>query len=231
MKAFFHHIRTYFITGVLVVTPVWATYLVLKTLIVAMDGLLGDLIQRVAVGFYIPGLGIITLFFLIFLVGILTQNIFGRKIVQWWEALFHRVPFVRGIYATFKAIVETVSLRSKEQFNKVVLIEFPRKGQYSLAFVTGNTEGEAQEKTKEKVVNVYVPTAPNPTSGYLLFVPEEEIIPLTMSVEDGLKMIVSGGLYNPVDPTNKNSQPSSKKTDRPASDLKETGDLTGEKAK
>lgn len=197
MNPFFNRIKAYFITGLLVVTPVWATYLVLKTLLVAMDGLLGELIQRYATGVYVPGLGIVVLLGIILLAGLLTHNIFGRKLVEWWEGLLQRVPFVRGVYTTFKAIVDTVSLQSKEQFNKVVLIEFPQKGQYSLAFVTGITQGEVQQVTHERLLNVYVPTTPNPTSGYLLLVPESDIIPLSMSVEDGLKMIVSGGLYTP----------------------------------
>jgi uncharacterized membrane protein len=104
---------------------------------------------------------------------------------------------IRNVYSLVKSVVDTLSIQGKEKFNRVVLIEFPRKGQYSIAFVTGVTKGEIQELTKEKVVNIYVPTTPNPTSGYLLLVPESEIIPLSMSVEDGMKMIISGGLYTP----------------------------------
>lgn len=210
MKPLAKRIKAYFITGLLVVTPIWATYLVLKTLLVTLDGLLGRVIEKYAIGSYIPGLGIAALLILLFVTGILTHNIFGRKIVRWWEGLLQRVPLVRSIYTTFKTIVDTFSLQSREQFNKVVLIEFPRKGYYSLAFVTGVTQGEVQKVTPEKVVNVYVPTTPNPTSGYLLLVPESEIIPLSMSVEDGIKMIVSGGLYTPTSSGGKAGPPDSK---------------------
>jgi uncharacterized membrane protein len=198
------HVRTslrrYFITGLLIVTPIWGTYLVLKTLLTSMEGILGRVLERYAV-FYVPGLGVILLVLLILFAGMLATNIFGRKIVEFWDDLVQRVPLVRGIYSVFKAIVDAISLQSKSQFNRVVLIEFPRKGQYSFAFVTGVTEGEVQEKTHEKVLNVYVPTTPNPTSGYFLLVPESEIIPLTMSVEDAMKMIISGGYYTPPSPS------------------------------
>lgn len=197
MRKIANRIRAYFITGLLVVVPVWATYLVLKTLLVAMDGLLGEWVRLASNGIYIPGMGIISLFGFILTAGILAHNIFGRKIVEVWENLLRKVPFVRGVYTTFKAIVDTMSLQSQGQFSKVVLIQFPRKGQYSLAFITGTTDREVQEATPEKVVNVYVPTSPNPTSGYFLLVPEEEIVPLSMSIEDGLKMIVSGGMFSP----------------------------------
>jgi uncharacterized membrane protein len=161
-----------------------------------MEGFLGDLLKS-HFDYYIPGLGIVTLFLFILLAGVLATNILGKKIVELWEYFLKRVPVVRNIYSVFKSVVDTVSLQGKENFRRVVLIEFPRKGQYSLAFVTGVTPGEIQEVTQQNVVNVYVPTTPNPTSGYLLLVPEEDIIPLSMSVEDGMKMIISGGLYSP----------------------------------
>ncbi len=160
------------------------------------EGFLGDLLKR-HLDFYIPGLGIVSLILLIFFIGVFATNFVGRKIFELWEYLLKGVPVVRNVYSVIKSIVDTVSLQGKQNFNRVVLIEFPRKGQFSLAFVTGTTQGEAQRVTQQNVVNVYVPTTPNPTSGYMLLVPEEDIIPLSMSVEEGMKMIISGGFYTP----------------------------------
>jgi uncharacterized membrane protein len=194
-------IRRYFLTGLLAIIPIWGTYLVLRTLLETLDGFIGNTLREY-LPYYIPGLGIIVLLILIFTIGLLTANFLGQRLVAWSEEIMERLPIVRSVYSTIKSMVNMVST-GKESFRRVVLIEFPRKGQYSLAFVTGITEGEVQQLTDEKVLNVYVPTTPNPTSGYLLFVPESEIIPLSMTVEDGMKMIISGGLYTPSgDPKN-----------------------------
>ncbi|MEW6325872.1 MAG: DUF502 domain-containing protein [Nitrospirota bacterium] len=198
MAQFLVHLRRYFLTGLLVITPIWGTYLILKTLLVALDGIAGNILQRYLV-FYLPGLGIVVLLALILLVGILATNFLGRKLVQWWDAVLHRVPIVRPIYLLMKSIVDALSLQQKNQFSRVVLIEFPRQGHYSIAYVTG-TPAEVQHATGERVLSVYVPTTPNPTSGYLLFVPEREVIPLSMSVEDSMKLIISGGLFSPKAP-------------------------------
>ncbi|HET8759854.1 MAG TPA: DUF502 domain-containing protein [Nitrospiria bacterium] len=189
-------LKRYFVTGLLVVTPLWGTYLILKGLFFSLEGVLGNLLASYT-QFYIPGLGIAVLVVLLLFVGMMATNIFGRKLVQSWEELLKHVPVVKTIYQVLKAVVDTFSIHNREQFSRVVLVEFPRKGQYSIAFVTGITRGEIQRITPDRLVNVYVPTTPNPTSGYFLFVPEQEIIPLSMSVEDGMKMIISGGMYTP----------------------------------
>lgn len=195
--------KKWFITGLLVITPIWGTYLILKTLFLTLEGFLGDLIQK-HFQYYIPGLGIISLAVIILLAGLFATNLMGRQFIKAWEELLRRVPFVSNIYAAIKAVLDALSVHSKGDFKKVVLIEFPRKGQYSIAFVTGITKGEVQKLTSERVINIYVPTTPNPTSGYFLFVPESELIPLSMSVEDGMKMIISGGLYTPTYPDDNN---------------------------
>jgi uncharacterized membrane protein len=191
-----NQLKRYFVAGLLVVTPLWGTYLILKALFLSLDGVLGNLLAS-HTEFYIPGLGIVLLAVLLLAVGMMATNIFGRKFVKAWEDLLKRVPVVKTIYQVLKAVMDTLSIHNREQFSRVVLVEFPRKGQYSLAFVTGITKGEIQRITTERLVNVYVPTTPNPTSGYFLFVPEPEIIPLSMSVEDAMKMLVSGGMYTP----------------------------------
>lgn len=190
------YLKRYFITGLLVITPIWGTYLVLSTLLRFLEGFLGGLLKGFG-RFYVPGMGIAALFLLILLVGFFATNFIGRKVVSSWESLMVRVPFVRNIYSVFKHIVDTVSVQGKEQFRRVILVEFPRKGVYSIGFVTGVTRGEVQNLTEERVVNVFVPTTPNPTTGFLIFVPESALIPLSMSVEDGMKMLISGGLYTP----------------------------------
>ncbi len=190
-------LKKWFITGLLVITPIWATYLILRTLFRTLEGFLGDLLQKHFQLYYIPGLGIISLFIIILIAGIFATNLIGRQLIKIWEELLRRVPIVNSIYASIKAVVDAFSMHSKGDFKKVVLIEFPRKGQYSIAFITGVTKGEIQRLTSERVMNVYVPTTPNPTSGFFLFIPESDIIPLSMSVEDGMKMIISGGFYTP----------------------------------
>jgi uncharacterized membrane protein len=206
IKHFRTSLKRYFITGLLVIIPAWGTYLVLKTLLSVMEGVLGQILERYAV-FYVPGLGIIVLILLILFAGVLATNILGRKIVKFWDDLLHRVPLVRGIYSMLKAVVDTLSLQSKDQFNKVVLIQYPRKGVYSLAFVTGVTQGEVQQVTADNLINIYVPTTPNPTSGYFLLVPENDVIPLSMTVDEGMKMVISGGLFTPPIPQGDKSTP------------------------
>ena len=194
-------LKRYFITGLLVVVPIWGTVLVLKTLFVTLDGLLGDIPEKYVTQRYVPGVGILVLLIVILLAGLLATNIMGRRVVKLWEDLLKRVPLVRGIYATIKSMMDVLSfqdkLPGKEKYSRVVMIEFPRKGQYALALVTGVTPGEVQDVSTDRVINVYVPTSPNPTSGYLLFVPESELIPVNMSVDEAMKMMFSGGMYTP----------------------------------
>jgi uncharacterized membrane protein len=193
-------LKRYFLTGLLVVVPIWGTILVLKTLFVTFDGLLGDLPERYLPHRF-PGIGILLLLVVIFLAGLLATNIAGRRVVALWEDLLQRVPLVRGIYTTIKSMMDVLSHHEREggseKYSRVVMIEFPRKGQYALALVTGVTPGEVQDISSDRVVNVYVPTSPNPTSGYLLFVPESELIPVSMTVDEAMKMMFSGGMYTP----------------------------------
>lgn len=191
-------LKRYFLTGLLVITPIWGTILVLRTLFVTLDDILGEALTKVLPpGAYIRGLGILTLILLIFTVGLLATNFIGRQIVKHWEQWLHRVPLVRGIYATLKSMTDVLSFGERERYNRVVLIQFPKNGHYCFAFVTGVTRGQVQTVVPEPLVNVYVPTSPNPTSGYFLLVPEREIVPLDMSVDEAMKLIVSGGLYQP----------------------------------
>jgi uncharacterized membrane protein len=189
-------IRKYFITGLLVITPMWGTYLILRTLFLSLDGVLGGYLQR-EFNFYFPGFGIILLLSLIFLSGVLVTNIFGRKLVQIWEELLQKVPVVRNIYSLFKSVVDTFSNQSKEKLSRVVLVEFPRKGSFTIGFMTGVPNEEIISLAGERLISVYVPTTPNPTGGYMLLFPEKEVRHLSISAEEGMKMIISTGAYNP----------------------------------
>ncbi|MBI5410918.1 MAG: DUF502 domain-containing protein [Nitrospirae bacterium] len=201
MKTLRASLRRYFLTGLLVITPIWGTVLILKTLFVTVDGILGDMLAKfVTPSYYVPGLGILALILLIFTTGLLATNFIGGRVVKLWEDWLHRVPVVRGIYATLKSMMDILSFKDKEKYNRVVLIQFPKDGHYCFAFVTGITKGEVQEISPDPLVNVYVPTSPNPTSGYFLLVPEKDVVPLEISVDEAMKLIVSGGLYSPATP-------------------------------
>ena len=190
-------LRRYFLTGLLLVTPIWGTILVLKTLFVALDGILGDAMAELVPDHYIPGLGIVTLVLLIFLVGLFAANFIGRQIVSHWEDWLNRLPLVRGIYSTLKSMMDILSFSERGSYRRVVLIQFPKNGHYCFAFVTGMTKGETTALGEDTLIHVYVPTSPNPTSGYFLLVPEREVTSVDISIEEAMKLIVSGGLYTP----------------------------------
>ena len=195
-------LKRYFLTGLLVITPIWGTILILKTLFVTVDSILGTaLADLVLPDYYFPGLGIMALVLLILLAGILATNFLGRQMVSRWEEFLDRVPIVRGIYATLKSMMDILSFKQREKYDKVVMIQFPKNGNYCLAFVTGGTREEIQCLAPEPLVHVFVPTSPNPTSGYFLLVPETEVVPVEMSVEEAMKLIVSGGFYSPQEKT------------------------------
>ncbi len=193
-------LKRYFLTGLLVVTPIWGTILILKTLFVTVDGILGDIVARLAPSHYVPGLGILILILLIFLAGLLTANFMGRAVVTIWEGWLARLPLVRGIYSTLKSMMDILSFSDHGSYRRVVLIQFPKNGHYCFAFVTGVTKGETTTLSQDPLVHVYVPTSPNPTSGYFLLVPEREVTSVDISVEEAMKLIVSGGLYSPSTP-------------------------------
>jgi uncharacterized membrane protein len=190
-------LRRYFLTGLLVVIPIWGTILILKTLFTALDGILGDAMAELVPDHYIPGLGIVTLVLLIFLVGLFAANFIGRQIVGHWEDWLTRLPLVRGIYSTLKSMMDILSFSERGSYRRVVLIQFPKNGHYCFAFVTGMTKGETTVLGQDALIHVYVPTSPNPTSGYFLLVPEREVTSVDISIDEAMKLIVSGGLYTP----------------------------------
>lgn len=190
--------KTYLITGLLVLLPLALTFWILNALLRSMEALIGDPIQQY-LDIYIPGMGIILLLCLILLVGIFARNLIGKKLGQIGEKILKKIPLVSNIYSSFKQLVNTIFMQGKGNFRGVVLVEFPRKEIYSLGFITGTAVGEVQRLTQERVVNVFIPTTPNPTSGWFVLVPEKQITYLKMTVEEGLKMIISGGMVTPPD--------------------------------
>ncbi len=189
--------KRYFLTGLLVVIPIWGTMLILKTLFVAVDSILGNMLAAVVTrDYYVPGLGILTLVALMIAAGFMATNYIGGQLVTRWEEFLARVPIVHGIYATLKSMMDILSFQERAKYNKVVMIQFPRDGNYCLAFVTGETGKAVQAFASEPLIHVYVPTSPNPTSGYFLLVPEREVVAVDLSVEEAMKLIVSGGLYS-----------------------------------
>ncbi|MDH3975208.1 MAG: DUF502 domain-containing protein [Deltaproteobacteria bacterium] len=198
IKRIKHHIRTYFLTGLLVVVPVGISLWFLQAIIHWTDQKLvllpAKLHPNTYLPFPIPGLGLILTVIFVFLIGVIATNIIGKTFVQLGEKIVDKIPLVRSIYLLVKQVMETILSKDQESFKKVVLIEYPRKGLYSIAFVTGVAKGEIQDRTSKKVINVFVPTTPNPTSGFLIMVPEEDAITLEMDVEMAFKLVISGGM-------------------------------------
>lgn len=193
--------RRYLITGLLVWLPLGVTLLVVKLLMDTMDQTLLILPEALRpdhlFGFHIPGLGVVLSLAVVLSTGAIMANFFGQQLLAAWEAILHRIPLVRSIYASVKQLSETLLSTGGQSFRKVLLIEYPRRGLWTLAFQTGTAVGEAQSKTGEEVINVYVPTTPNPTSGFFLMVPRRDVVELDMSVDQGLKMIISMGVVVP----------------------------------
>ncbi|MEE9136301.1 MAG: DUF502 domain-containing protein [Gammaproteobacteria bacterium] len=194
-------IRRYIVAGLLVWVPLGVTLFLLKVLVDLMDQtllLLPPPYRPDALfGFHIPGLGILLSLAVLLVTGILAANLVGRQLVHLWESILQRIPFVRSIYSAAKNFAEIVLTDANQSFNKVLLIEYPRKGLYSLCFQTSTYLGEVQARTGEDVICVFVPTTPNPTSGLILMVPKSDVIELEMDVEDALKMVVSLGVVVP----------------------------------
>jgi uncharacterized membrane protein len=193
--------RKYLLAGLLVWLPLGVTVLVIKALIDLMDRVLvfipDQYTPEALLGFHIPGLGVVLSLIVLFATGIVVANLFGKRLVAIWEALVARIPLVNTIYSAVKQVAEAVFANKGKSFRKVLLIEYPRKGVWAIAFYTGSTVGEIQEKTSKEVVNVFLPTTPNPTSGFLLMVPREDVIELDMPVDEGVKLIMSLGVIVP----------------------------------
>ncbi len=199
------NLRRYIIAGLLVWLPLAVTYQLLKFVIGQMDRWLDNFLMWLppeynpdqVLGVAIPGLGVIFTFLLLVITGMLAANFVGRAFVKGWESLLDRIPVVRAVYSAVKKFAEMVFSDKSESFKNVLLIQYPREGLYSLAFQTSSELGEVQGRTGEEVVCTFVPTTPNPTSGFIIIVPRKDVIVLDMDVDEALKMIISLGVVIP----------------------------------
>ncbi len=193
--------RKYLIAGLLVWMPLGITFLVIRAIVGFLDNTLLLLPEAYQpdklLGFHIPGLGVLLAVILVLATGMIVANLLGRRLVNAWESLLSRIPLVRTLYAGVKQIMEAVLATDAKSFRRVLLVEYPRRGVWSLAFMTTDQLGEVQQKTESDVIGVFIPTTPNPTSGFVLMVPEHEVVYLDMPVEQGLKMIISMGTVVP----------------------------------
>lgn len=203
-KSWWPRLRRVLVAGMLVWVPVGITVLVLQLLIDVADQTLRLIPEpyhpEELLGFPIRGLGVVLSLVLLFVTGLLAANVFGKRIIGLWEAVLRRIPLVRTVYTAAKGFLEMVLSGKHGSFSKVLLIEYPRRGIYCIAFQTSSTVGQLAEHTPDSVC-VFVPTTPNPTSGFLVVAPQKDLIELDMSVEDAIKLVVSVGVVVP-DPDN-----------------------------
>lgn len=194
-------LRRYFIAGLLIWVPIGITVFIVRLLLELMDRVVlfvpPPWRPENLFGFSIPGFGIVVALALVLFTGFLAANLIGRRLVDLYEAIPNRIPFVRGIYAASKSFAEVLFSDTEQSFKKVLLVEYPKHGTYALCFQTSSRLEEIQHRTDSDVVCVFVPTTPNPTSGFILMVPKSEIIELDMSVDEALKMIISLGVVVP----------------------------------
>lgn len=195
IKSILKHLRTKFFAGILVILPVGITFIILSLVFNTLDNILGPLMPTVTLSIFdkkfdFPGLGIIGFFLLLYLIGVITTNVLGRKLVRWGDRIFTAIPIVKKIYSASKQLTEAFSINQKASFRQAVFVEFPQKGSFSLGFVT-NELGDLRGQSK---VVVFVPTHFIPPSGFLLFLPKKEVIPSNLTIEEALKVHMSLGI-------------------------------------
>ena len=206
LSKIYKRLRNDFFKGILISAPVFITFYVAWILIKFFDNkvtpIIGPLIPNnlnpsTYLPFEIPGVGLITVFIFFSFIGFLTTGLFGRAFSSLSEKILSKMPVLRNIYSGLKQLFEAILNKKSNSFREVVLIEYPRKGIWAMGFLTGNTEGEVQRITKNSLLNIFLPTTPNPTSGFLLFLPSKDVVRLSMTVEEGIKMIISAGMLTP----------------------------------
>jgi len=222
-RGLFASLRSNFLTGLIVIAPIGITIWLIWTLTGWIDSWVlpfipqaynPALLIREWTGFEvnIRGLGAVTFLLFTVIIGSLAKGLIGRSLIRWAESLVLSIPLIRSLYSGLKQIAETILKQGQQNFDKACLIEYPRKGIWAIAFISTNGKGEVQAKTDDDVVSVFMPTTPNPTSGFLLFVPRQDVQVLDMSVEDAAKLIISAGLV----------YPNGDGADMPATDLPDT---------
>ncbi len=201
---FGQRLRAYLFAGILVTAPIFITFYLAYVIVGFVDSKITPLIPaqynpETYLPFALPGLGLVVLILALILVGAVTASFFGRLWVRISDRLLSQMPVIRNVHSAVKQILETVLAQQSNAFREAVLIEYPRRGIWAIGFLTGKTKGEVQNLTEEDCINVFLPTTPNPTSGFLLFVPNKDIVRLDMNVEDAIKMVISGGIVTPPD--------------------------------
>ena len=198
------NIRRKLVAGLLVVFPIFITFIVIKFLFGLIGGILSPVVERAFIllgsspkgtvdDFIVTSIAFILTFSALYFIGVIATNFFGKLILNFFEAILNKTPIIKNIYTSSKKLIEIISLPSRQSFKRVVLVEYPRVGMKAFAFVTGNI------KTKDgaELTSIFVPTTPNPTSGFLIYLPEDDIIETSMDIEEGMKLIISGGILVP----------------------------------
>ncbi|HHF7365385.1 TPA: DUF502 domain-containing protein [Legionella bozemanae] len=195
-------LRSYLLAGLVVWLPILITMGVLRFIIDLLDNTVA-LIPKAyqpeqLIGHYVPGIGVILSLIILLVTGVIVTNYLGQRLVGWGESALDRIPLVRSIYKTVKQVINAVLSTNSEAFRKVVLIEYPRKGLWTIAFQTGTANTAINNKTKDEMISVFIPTTPNPTSGFLIMLPRNDVIELDMSIDEALKFIISLGVMPPL---------------------------------
>lgn len=193
----FRWLRNVFIAGLIIVLPIAGTIYILYAIFLFLDKILGP-ITTFILGRQIPGLGFVLTLLLLVVTGVIGRNYFFRKLISLSERVMIKIPFVRPVYTTVKQIINALFNQSTSKaFKKVVLVEYPRKGLYQIGFLTGSGVEEIGDKVQQEIIHVFLPTAPNPTSGMLVMIPKKDLLFLEMTVEEGIKLVLSGGVLTP----------------------------------
>jgi len=197
----FKPLRHYLVTGLIVWLPIIVTLLVFRFVIELLDqtiSLLPNSYQpEQLIGYRLPGIGVVLTLVVLLLTGLFATNFFGQRLVRWGEAILTRIPLVRSIYNAAKQVIEAVFSTNSQAFRKVLLVEYPRKGMWSIAFLTNQANPDIQTKAGMEMVTIFIPTTPNPTSGFLMAIPKTDALELDMSIEEALKLVISLGVMQP----------------------------------
>jgi uncharacterized membrane protein len=204
MKKINHYLKSTFLAGIFTALPIIITYFFLSFILKRISGFLIPYLEFLSEKFYFPLsetekflLSLSFLIIIIFFIGVFAKIYIGKKTIDFFEKLLSKIPIIRSIYSAIRQIIDAFQLSSGNSFKKVVLVEYPKSGVYSVGFVTKETSNYFNEKIKEKCSNVFIPTTPNPTSGFILIIPNKDIIELDLTVEEGAKFIISAGLLSP----------------------------------
>ena len=194
--------KKYFVTGLLIWIPLSITFMLLAWIINTLDRILLWIPEgwqpKAFLGLDIPGVGVAITLLIILATGLIGANVLGQRVVRLWEGFLSRIPVVKSIYYSVKQVSDTLFSSSSHAFRKALLVQYPRTGAWTIAFLTGKPGGDAAQHLSGDYISVYVPTTPNPTSGFFLMVPREDVVELDMSVDEALKYIISMGVVSPV---------------------------------